>query len=1052
MVPVYEDEDTVITITPGRAPDYAWYAAMKEQYELEKFAREIESAIENSTSEEEIDEEADGTDTEEDVSEKTVKTLPNGRSVVQVSGKDVMSSDYATIMAEAEVKRLEQQLRDTPSTRVDRRRQLEFTRLAIVEFMLLAFGICIPTTHALSTAEEYSNACCTLIWTLACAYVLWKFGTVAEKLGAALAQLIYALTNAVGLLSTGVSNLLITTNKMIPIIVGEVKSYMRVMKVAAAVTAGCHLFESVTTLLGLPFKALRYLFGGDTCGYVHESKEGVQKYNKYGTLISAVLAALIFVAAPMLGFMRAYKMFDPIKRCLENLPYVTWLIDWLSAVCNGTATADDIPASVRAFQSGVEVPVGTGGYMYSTGRESDGKVSCDVGMCKRHEKCDDNLCYCRCHIEDEKKEAEIAVACDDPREGTMGLGTKAQHLLRRNQMTFVKSQEEPIESRRERLEKLADDTIKEQDRRDDLERQHKFALFEKSKKKKEDLEAMAKEKAAENLEINLSIIKQSLGKNLEPPPLVVDEPDEVKEKKQGLEGEYLGECPHCLTELIETEKEKCLCCGGMLAEKHPSPTEIAPFLKVILSPEPKTWFGETLAVIQEGVGIGYGAVQTIANPFLSHVRLHREWYISGTVALIGALAAIAYAISKKNSVEWEDEAGGNNRNRSIRYTPVDRTRTRGHRGKGKHAHLVSGGDEHDLDAASIAEERALQQNEELDRAYEIEIEEEDRRARVKKHGLTGWDDTSEDKSTRKERAYKRRHREEETECCHYKACPKQLPIDACHKCNTFCGGVNCVHWAGCKPTEVLESLPKIAVKQEKLKDKWFPPQRDPSVIVARRRNALRAAKMKEYSHTAQQERQFKALATRLGKRYERPESLLGKEKLLYSIMANRVFKLYQNDVFTSSATCIGDKVFVPLHSHEDTDNVKISNATTTVKLGGEVVPIADDLGIYFHNGTVKPVATKMRPPKNEMVMVIGFHDPDQVEPSCGVGFASSTGLYNAPTMPGDCASPVVACDDGAVVGWHIAGSQDVNRFIPVTEEIIKRARATKPVLNSMLFH
>jgi len=125
---------------------------------------------------------------------------------------------------------------------------------------------------------------------------------------------------------------------------------------------------------------------------------------------------------------------------------------------------------------------------------------------------------------------------------------------------------------------------------------------------------------------------------------------------------------------------------------------------------------------------------------------------------------------------------------------------------------------------------------------------------------------------------------------------------------------------------------------------------------------------------------------------------------------------------------------------------------TTAKLCGEVVPIADDLGIYYHNGTVKPVKAKMRPPRNEMVMVIGFHDPEQVEPSCGVGFASTTGLYNAPTLPGDCASPVISCEDGAIVGWHIAGATDVNRFIPVTPEIIKRAQATKPVLNSMLFH
>jgi len=266
-----------------------------------------------------------------------------------------------------------------------------------------------------------------------------------------------------------------------------------------------------------------------------------------------------------------------------------------------------------------------------------------------------------------------------------------------------------------------------------------------------------------------------------------------------------------------------------------------------------------------------------------------------------------------NPVEVLEGHGGSH-NRSVRYVPAVRVRTRGTRGGKKLPHLVSGGDEHDLDlqARELEEERRQEYDDKIDRAYEMQIEDEDRRDRIKKTGLSGWDDTAEDRADRKQRARERRA-EENPECCHYKHCPKKLPVDAYNNCHIACGGANCVHWLGCEPkNEVLEAFPKqVVAKQVKLKEKWFPPQRDPSVVVARRRNAIKAARAKEYSHTMRQEVDFKKMALALGKRYERPESLLGKEKLIYSEMAGRVFKLYQDDQFTSSATCIGDKNLSP---------------------------------------------------------------------------------------------------------------------------------------------
>jgi hypothetical protein len=70
-----------------------------------------------------------------------------------------------------------------------------------------------------------------------------------------------------------------------------------------------------------------------------------------------------------------------------------------------------------------------------------------------------------------------------------------------------------------------------------------------------------------------------------------------------------------------------------------------------------------------------------------------------------------------------------------------------------------------------------------------------------------------------------------------------------------------------------------------------------------------------------------------------------------------------------------------------------------------------------------------------MVCVFEFTDGDQAEPGVGIGMCNSKGHYNAPTLPGACGGPVVAVSDGALVGFHIGGGEEMNCFIPMDEEI-----------------
>jgi len=143
---------------------------------------------------------------------------------------------------------------------------------------------------------------------------------------------------------------------------------------------------------------------------------------------------------------------------------------------------------------------------------------------------------------------------------------------------------------------------------------------------------------------------------------------------------------------------------------------------------------------------------------------------------------------------------------------------------------------------------------------------------------------------------------------------------------------------------------------------------------------------------------------------------------------------------------------VPLHSSVDGATVRVVNHSASAKMSSELIPIHDDLGVYYHSGVIKPARWNVRVPENEQVMLIGFTDPEQTEAEMSTGFCSKEGLYDACSDVGDCGGSVVACKDGALVGFHIAGGEHVNRFIPVTERMVEAFKASLPTLSSMKFH
>lgn len=235
-----------------------------------------------------------------------------------------------------------------------------------------------------------------------------------------------------------------------------------------------------------------------------------------------------------------------------------------------------------------------------------------------------------------------------------------------------------------------------------------------------------------------------------------------------------------------------------------------------------------------------------------------------------------------------------------------------------------------------------------------------------------------------------------------------------------------------------------------MKQKHLPHRVDPK-IVAKRQRQIRLAQTQPKSYTLTELNAFQKLKKNAPKT-QLNESLLGKNKMIITTIASAVYKVKADGEFTSSGTCVSDKVVVPLHGHISGTSVSAVNYKTNAVMPGELIPVAEDLGVYVHCGTVKcEKRWLMRPPKNEQVMQVGFTAGDQMEPEYGIGFCSASGLYDAPTKPGDCGGPVVACSDGALVGFHIAGGTDVNRFVPMTEDLAKRLKASGPVLSSMDF-
>ncbi len=811
-------------------------------------------------------------------------------------------------------------------------------RLSMLTTWAMLSGIALlPGASAETSApEQYANAFYTVTWSLVVFMVFYTLSKVMLLLGTTLSQVMLTLcASMVAFINSGTA-LVNSVTGSVPGLVADFASYLRWMKYTQLAMAGAQVIAAVTPILASPFTLLRWLFKkGDPYALRNEGR--YQQANRYGVLGSVILTVLMFIMVPVWGFAKSYKKYEPMRRMLEQLPYVTWFMDWLSDFAEGKATTASIPTNVRAFAMGEDIPTATMSpiFAWARGTESDGGRSCDVSGCLRKD-CKDGSCMCRCHEKQEMEEAEDALACDvdgnaaEERESGAGLGHSQRGTADKVRKVFQRTMTESEESRKERWDNL---------------RKEKDAEFAQSNVKKQlDSCRQSFVKAAPVREDYFADNDGEKGKDKQPDQELVN---------QGKEDDPLFDDLEARIRAYESADS-----GGPMDAQEQSWGEIL----WECAGEAQTWcqdnYGKVAAVL-----LAIGGVATV-------------------------IAACAAGFGDNYVPEGHGKGTGNKprtrwspQKRKTKFTPRKR-----------HDHLPTGGAEHELNR-----EPEEHRSREMDRA-EAEID------RMMDDG-----DKYYNKAILVEEEYERRPRKEGA----------------------------------------------LKEKAEELGMKWFPARVDQAEVAARA-HAIRAAK------TVKKRVGGKQVGELFEKRdkdfYLYAESMLGKQRFVYDKLAANCVKVVHGDEETSSGTLIPGKVIVPLHSHEDGKPVSVYNYALSAQLRGEVIPLFDDngspldLGFYHSYGAFSANGVRMRPPKNERVIQIGFTPDDESEPSFGVGFAAADGLYDAPTDFLVCGGGVYAVEDGALVGFHIGGGTLCNKFIPVTERMVEQLKAQAPSLKSSLFH
>lgn len=206
-------------------------------------------------------------------------------------------------------------------------------------------------------------------------------------------------------------------------------------------------------------------------------------------------------------------------------------------------------------------------------------------------------------------------------------------------------------------------------------------------------------------------------------------------------------------------------------------------------------------------------------------------------------------------------------------------------------------------------------------------------------------------------------------------------------------------------------------------------------IYAAKRRVVRANKKDVEAFISQARKKFESALVKCKKQSWNPND-----------KAAGVFKIYNDENrYLCTGTLVGNKMYVVMHvlSEDTTKNYTARNHVHSLELkGSKMYLMNDEIAAFDVNGIKSPFTCKNLKVLEDadIVTVFGFGSGGSTTPDSIVGFASPLGWCNAQTRCGDCTSPVLNKDGNIVGFWTNGNGVDFGRFEKITEEFIELAK------------
>jgi len=173
-------------------------------------------------------------------------------------------------------------------------------------------------------------------------------------------------------------------------------------------------------------------------------------------------------------------------------------------------------------------------------------------------------------------------------------------------------------------------------------------------------------------------------------------------------------------------------------------------------------------------------------------------------------------------------------------------------------------------------------------------------------------------------------------------------------------------------------------------------------------------------------------------------------------LAAGVYKIYDSENrYLCSGTLVADQMFVVMHALSE-DQTKIyyarNHVHSIVMRASTLTPHNDHIASFKVSGYSTPFkATAMKKlTESSIVTVFGYGEGLASKPDSIVGFASPSGWCTAATRRGDCTSPVLD-KEGRIVGfWTHGDGEQFGRFEVVSDQLLAFIRQARPVTHSGL--